>query len=131
MDALVLLFALDSTGRSAFAAFRGEPTPGENGGGDSVLGATRVFVSGSVQLGKNLGEFSLGSGVYAGTQFSDPIFNASGGWHRGMQNGAPQQHRRNGVDWRYRGWCRENMGERNAGFSPGYRKRDGFLTLNL
>ena len=68
----------------------GEPTPGENGGGDSVLGATRVFVSGSVQLGKNLGEFSLGSGVYAGTQFSDPIFNASGGWHRGMQNGAPQ-----------------------------------------
>ena len=42
-----ITLAADATARSGFAAFRKDCAPGENGGGDSVFGAARVFVSGS------------------------------------------------------------------------------------
>jgi hypothetical protein len=80
---LSIAFTVGATNRSGFAAFRKDCAPGENGGGDSVFGAASVFVRGCGQLGKNLGEFALGSGLHEGTQFTNAIFNASSGWHRG------------------------------------------------
>ena len=39
-------------------------------------------MGGDAQLGKNVNEFGVGSGLYARTQFANSIFNTASGRHR-------------------------------------------------
>lgn len=67
------------SGTLGFAALAAVCAPGENRGGEPVLGAARVFMDGGLQFGENGGHFALWRRGHPGAQFADAIVDASSG----------------------------------------------------